>query len=371
MKKIPCFDLKRENLKYADKLKEAACRVIDSGWFILGEEKNDFEQRFASYCGVEYCVGTGNGLDSIRLILEGYKLLGKLQEGDEVIIPTNTFIATALAVSAARLEPVFADIDADTFNISPQSVESLITKKTKAVVAVHLYGCVAAIGELNRICKTYDILLIEDAAQAHGAELNGKKAGSLSHAAAFSFYPIKNLGALGDAGAITTNDKELRDCIAKLSNYGEETKYTHIHKGLNSRLDEIQAALLAVKLNYLDEENSLRKDIARNYIDNIKHKAIILPSFPAAERQHVFHQFVIRSDNRESLQKHLAKNGITTQVHYPTPIHKQAAYQEYNNMNLPVSEEIQSEILSIPIYPSLTQDETTKIVYTINTWKNR
>ncbi len=369
MKQIPFFDLKAETHKYADELKDVACRVIDSGWFILGEEKKMFERMFASYCGVKHCVGTGNGLDSIRLILEAYKHLGQLNDGDEIILPTNTFIATALAVSATNLKPIFTDIDASTFNVDPQSVERLISNKTKAIIAVHLYGQIAPMTDLRNICEEHGLLLIEDAAQAHGAKLDGKKAGSLADAAAFSFYPVKNLGALGDAGAVTTNDEQLYRMIAKLSNYGQEEKYRHTDKGFNSRLDEMQAALLSVRLQYLDEDNRLRRSIAQQYISGIDNKEIITPLVENYDT-HVFHQFVIRTKDRESLQNHLSKNGISTQIHYPISIHRQAAYREYRNISLPVAEHVQNEILSLPIYPTLPQSDIAKIVDTVNLWKH-
>lgn len=366
---IPFLDLKRENARYADEIKEAVNRVIDSGWYILGEEKERFENEFAAYCGVSFCVGVGNGLDALRLILMAYMELGVMQKGDEVILPVNTFVATALAVSQCGLKPVFADCNIDSFNIDPVSVKEKITEKTKAIVAVHLYGQVAPMKELQKIVNDYDLKLIEDAAQAHGAIYEGQRTGSLADAAAFSFYPVKNLGGMGDAGAITTNDKVLCTIVKALSNYGSNTKYIHKHKGLNSRLDEMQAAILSVKLRYLDEENNRRRAIAVNYSSNICNKQIILPAIDSKE-EHVFHLYVIRLKNRSELALYLEDNGVQTQIHYPIPIHKQKAYVEYNELSYPVAEMLQNEVLSIPLYSSLTDEEVAIIHKLLNNWEN-
>lgn len=362
---IPFLDLKRENESYSDEIEQAIRRVVKSGWYVSGIEKDKFEKEFAEYCQVPYCVGVGNGLDALRLILEGYKQLGRIKNGDEIILPANTAIATALAVSQSQLIPILADCRIETFNISPQSVEESITSKTKAIIAVHLYGQVAPMAELETIAKKYNLLLIEDAAQAHGALLKGKKTGSLGDAAAFSFYPTKNLGALGDGGAVTTNDKNLAYIISSLSNYGSVKKYEHFYKGVNTRLDEIQAAVLSVKLKYLDENNQKRKNIAEYYSQHIKNKHIILPSFDEIE-SHVFHLYVITCDDRESLETWLSKQNIHTQIHYPRAIHKQSAYRELSRLKLPVAERLQNTILSIPLYPSLKKTEMAKIVDSIN-----
>lgn len=364
---IPFLDLKRENGRYASEIKEAVARVVDSGWYILGKEKECFEKNFAGYCGVNHCIGVGNGMDALRLILMAYIEQGIIQEGDEIILPANSFIATALAVSQCGLVPVFADCDIDTYNISPQSVRDNITEKTKAIIAVHLYGQIAPMEELKKIADQYNLKLIEDAAQAHGAVYKGKKAGSLADAAAFSFYPVKNLGALGDAGAVTTDDGELAELIRSLSNYGSDKKYIHRYKGLNSRLDEIQAATLSVRLRYLDEENKRRKKIASYYSDNINNKDIILPPYQD-DNAHVFHLYVIRVKERVLLQEYLEENGIQTQIHYPLPIHKQAAYAESKALDIPVAERVQNEVLSIPLYPSLTDEEIDKICSLLNDW---
>ncbi|WP_165020406.1 DegT/DnrJ/EryC1/StrS family aminotransferase [Dysgonomonas sp. ZJ279] len=365
---IPFLDLKREYERYAVELRQATLRVLDSGWYILGEEKKKFEQEFASYCGVDYCVGVGNGLDAIRLTLLAYKEMDIFKDGDEIILPANVFIATALAVSQSGLIPVLADCDIATYNIDPISVEKKITSRTKAIIAVHLYGQIAPMDELSQLAEKYNLKLIEDAAQAHGAVYRGKKAGNLADAAAFSFYPVKNLGALGDAGAVTTNDSVLAGIVASLSNYGSSKKYLHEYKGLNSRLDEMQAAVLSVKLKYLDDDNNRRKEIARYYSENIKNEAVILPIISDYD-SHVFHIYAIRCQQRMKVQTALLQDGIQTQIHYPMAIHKQPAYKELEGDSLPVSEKLQDEILSLPIYPSLTNEEMDKIVSCINDLK--
>jgi len=362
---IPFLDLQRENKPYIDEIEQAMTRVAKSGWYISGSEKEKFEEEFAEYCQTSYCIGVGNGLDALRLILEGYKQLGRLKEGDEIILPANTAIATALAVSQSRLIPVLADCNPDTFNISPQSVEEKITPKTKAIIAVHLYGQVAMISELEPIARKYNLLLIEDAAQAHGAIYQNKRVGSLADAAAFSFYPTKNLGALGDGGAVTTNDKNLAYIINSLSNYGSVKKYEHLYKGMNTRLDEIQAAILSVKLKYLDENNRRRQNIAEYYSQYIENEYIVLPTFDVIE-SHVFHLYVITCANRESLEIWLSNHGIKTMIHYPKVIHKQSAYKELINLKLPVVERLQNQILSIPLYPSMKKIEKERIVEVIN-----
>lgn len=365
MEPILFLNLERENKRYASEFKEAASRVIDSGWYILGEEKKKFEKDFAAYCGTNHCVGVGNGLDAIRLILMGYMELGIMQEGDEVIVPANTFIATALAVSQCGLKPIFVDCDIHTYNIDPALILKKVSFKTKAIIAVHLYGQVAAMDELKIIARQYNLKLIEDAAQAHGAIYEGRKAGTLADAAAFSFYPVKNLGALGDAGAVTTDDDNLAEIVRALSNYGSDDKYIHKYKGLNSRLDEMQAAILSVRLKYLDEDNKRRMEIARYYSGNIKNPEIVLPMVED-RRSHVFHLYVIRSSQRERLRQHLQNNAIHTQVHYPLSIHKQEAYSRLKDIVIPVSECLQEEVLSLPLYPSLKTEEIHRIVESLN-----
>ncbi|MDR1090198.1 MAG: DegT/DnrJ/EryC1/StrS family aminotransferase [Prevotella sp.] len=361
MEPILFLNLERENKRFASEFKEAASRVIDSGWYILGKEKEKFEKEFAAYCGAIHCIGVGNGLDAIRLILTGYMELGLMQEGDEVIVPANSFIATALAVSQCGLKPIFVDCDVNTFNIDPSSVAKKVNSRTKAIVAVHLYGRIAAMDELKVIARQYDLKLIEDAAQAHGAVYQGGRAGNLADAAAFSFYPVKNLGALGDAGAVTTNDDHLAEIVRALSNYGSDDKYIHKYKGLNSRLDEIQAAILSVRLRFLDQDNKRRIEIAHYYSEHIKNPQIVLPQADN-EGSHVFHLYVIRSSQREKLQQYLLANGIHTQIHYPLSIHKQEAYSNLKNISIPVAEWLQKEVLSLPLYPSLTNEEIHRIV---------
>lgn len=365
MEPILFLNLERENKRYASEFKVAVSRVIDSGWYILGDEKEKFEKDFAAYCNTKYCVGVGNGLDAIRLILMGYMMQGIMEEGDEIIVPANSFIATALAVSQCGLKPIFVDCDIHTYNIDPTFILKKISSKTKAILAVHLYGQVAAMDELRIIARQYNLKLIEDAAQAHGAVYEERKVGGLADAAAFSFYPVKNLGALGDAGAVTTNDDNLAEIIRALSNYGSDDKYVHKYKGLNSRLDEMQAAILSVRLKCLDEDNRKRIEIARYYSENIKNSAIILPIM-ANDGSHVFHLYVIRSLQRDKLYRYLLDNGIHTQIHYPLSIHKQEAYSKLKNIVIPVSECLQNEVLSLPLYPSLKNEEMHRIVEVLN-----
>ena len=365
---IPFLDLKRETDRYATEIKQAVSRVVDSGWYILGEEKERFENDFATYCDVRHCIGVGNGLDAIRLILMAYLEMGEMKEGDEVILPANTFIATALAVSQCGLVPVLADCEEQSFNIDPASVIKKITHKTKVIIAVHLFGRVSPIDELRQIADEFNLKLIEDAAQAHGAIYKGKKTGCLADVAAFSFYPTKNLGALGDAGAVTTNNDNLAQAIRSLANYGSDLKYQHKYKGLNSRLDEIQAAVLSVKLKYLDRDNNRRQQIANLYLEGIHNTNIVLPN-KGGGLEHVFHLYVIRSLQRDKIQAYLIENGIQTQIHYPFPIHKQEAYSEFSKLSFPMTELLSREVLSLPLYPSLTNEEVDRIIDTLNNWQ--
>ena len=368
MKMIPFLDLKRENATCLTELQDAMCRVTESGWYLHGEEKALFEEQFATFCGVKYAIGVANGLDALRLILLAYKEIGRLHDGDEVILPANTFIATALAVSACNLTPVFADCDIKTYNIDPISVQNKLTARTRAIIAVHLYGQTADMNALKSISENNKLILIEDAAQAHGATYHQKKAGSLADAAAFSFYPSKNLGALADAGAVTTDNDELNEAIRSLCNYGSSKKYVYQHKGINSRMSELQAAVLNVKLKQLDTNNIKRNQLAQNYSQHIHNSHIIKPTI-CNEGEHVFHLYVIRCQNRDSLQAYLTKSGIQTQIHYPIPIHKQEAYKEYSKLSLPISEQLQNEILSLPLYPTLKEDEINYIIESLNNWR--
>ena len=361
---IPFLDLKAINSQYRDELIVACTRVIDSGWYINGIELELFEQEFASYCGTKYAIGVANGLDALILTLRAWKELGKLQDGDEVIVPSNTYIASILAISANNLTPILIEPDITTYNICPDKIQAAITDKTKAILPVHLYGRLADMPAIIDIAKRHDLLVLEDSAQAHGASINGQKAGNWGDASGFSFYPGKNLGALGDAGAITTNNDELANTLRALRNYGSHEKYKNLFQGVNSRLDEIQAAMLRVKLRYLDEEIIHRRKIAAAYIEGIDNQAIVLPS--QQDKNHVWHVFVIRCEQRDALQNYLAENGVQTLIHYPIPPHRQQAYEEWNNLSYPISEKIHKEVLSLPISPVLKLESIIKIVELCN-----
>ncbi|WP_456400372.1 DegT/DnrJ/EryC1/StrS family aminotransferase [Persephonella sp.] len=367
---IPFLDLKKLNAQYRDEIIEAVIKVIGKGWYVLGEEVEKFEIEFADYCGVKYAIGVGSGLDALTLILLGYKELDLLRDGDEVILPANTFIATAIAVERAGLKVVLADINPYTFNIDPEDILKKITKKTRVIIPVHLYGQVAPMNDILEIAKKYDLIVIEDACQAHGAIYNGKRAGSLGNAAAFSFYPTKNLGALGDGGAITTNNERLAEVVKALRNYGSKEKYHHEYLGINSRLDEIQAAILRVKLRYLDEEIENRRKVAKYYLENIKNEKIILPEVERDET-HVWHLFVIRNKNRNALKEFLKRKGVQTQIHYPIPIHKQKAFKDLSYLKLPITENICEEIISLPMFGCLDIEKLEYIVKNINNFVYR
>ncbi len=369
---IPFLDLKKINEQYKNELIEACNKVIESGWYILGEEVEKFGEEFANYCGTKYAIGVGSGLDALRLIIRGYKELGVFKESDEIIVPANTYIASILSISEEGLNPVLVEPKIDTYLIDPDKIEEKITPKTKAIMVVHLYGQVCEMDKIYKIAKRYNLKIIEDSAQAHGAEYklrmeNGKwktkKVGNLGDASGFSFYPGKNLGALGDGGAITTNDKELAGVINALRNYGSHKKYEHVYKGINSRLDEIQAAILRVKLKYLERENKKRKVVAKYYLENIKNDKIILPKIITDS---VWHLFVIRTKERNKLQKYLAEHAIQTLIHYPIPPHKQKAYEEYNNLSFPITEKIHNEVLSLPISCNLEYNDMLRIISKIN-----
>ena len=333
--------------------------VLDKGWFILGDEVKTFEANFANYCGAKHCIGVGNGLDALVLIFKSYIQLGKLQKGDEVIVPANTYIASILAILQADLVPVLVEPRLETYNINPDFIEDKITSKTKAILAVHLYGQLAEMDALINVGYKHNLLMIEDAAQGHGLPFKG------SHARAFSFYPGKNLGALGDAGAITTNDDALAKIIASLRNYGSEKKYHNEFIGINSRLDELQAAFLNVKLPHLDADNNKRRSIAKRYLTEIKNKKINLPSWDLSTN-HVFHLFVIRTKNRNVLQNYLHENGIETMIHYPIPPHQQKALAHWNLLSFPITEKIHNEVLSLPISPVMTTEEVDFVIEIIN-----
>lgn len=364
---VPFLSLKDVTEKYKDEIHEAALRVIDSGWYLQGEENEKFENNYANYIGTKYCVGCANGLDALIWIFRAYIELGIMKKGDEVIVPANTYIATILAITENGLVPVLVDPKINTLQIDDSLIEEKITSKTKAITIVHLYGQCAYTDKIGEICKKYNLKLIEDNAQAHGCIFNGKKTGSLGDAAGHSFYPGKNLGALGDAGAVTTNDEALSNAIRSLANYGSQKKYVFQYCGRNSRLDEIQAAILDVKLQHLDEDVALRKEVAGKYIEGIKNPKIILPKINDWN-QHVFHIFPILSEQRDELQKYLTEKGIGTNIHYPIPPHKQECYKEWNKLILPVTEKIHAQELSIPMSPCLTDTQIQYVISTINSF---
>ncbi|MEQ9903026.1 DegT/DnrJ/EryC1/StrS family aminotransferase [Pectobacterium aroidearum] len=365
---INFLDLKTINNKYQKELKEACARVVDSGWYISGNELTRFEEEFSSFCGTKHTIGVANGLDALILTLRAWKVLGKLKDGDEVIVPANTYIASILAITENNLTPILVEPDYNTYNLDVNNTEAAISKKTKAILPVHLYGQLAPMEEILELSKMHNLLVLEDSAQAHGANISGRKAGNWGDASGFSFYPGKNLGALGDAGAITTSDDELMETIRALRNYGSHEKYKNIYCGLNSRLDEIQAAMLSVKLAYLSQETVRRQEIANIYLKEIKNEKISLPSVNN-QSAHVWHLFVIRCHERKELQDYLIKNGIQTLIHYPIPPHKQGAYKEWSTLNLPITEKIHNEVMSLPISPVMTNEEIRKVVEVINAWR--
>lgn len=362
---ITFLDLKGINAQYRAELIESCVRVIDSGWYIQGNECKEFEKEFAQYCGTKYCIGVANGLDALILILRAYKELGIMKDGDEVIVPSNTYIATILAISQNNLVPILVEPDINTYLIDPNKIEEKITSKTKAIMPVHLYGQTCEMDKINKIAKKYNLKVIEDSAQSHGSYYNKKRCGNLGDASGFSFYPGKNLGALGDGGAVTTNNEILANTIRALGNYGSHKKYENLYKGVNSRLDELQSALLRVKLKHLDKETEHRKTIANLYLSEIKNKNITLPTL-TNEKNHVWHVFVVRTHDRGKLQKYLLNNSIETLIHYPLASHNQEAYKEWNNESFPISEKIHSEILSLPLSGIQSLEDTKKIIKVVN-----
>jgi len=365
---IKFLDLEKITQKYSVEIHNAVERVVDSGWYLQGIENKTFELNYANYIGTDYCIGVANGLDALRLILRAYIELGIMNEGDEIIVPANTYIASILAITDNKLVPVLVEPSFETLEIDDTKIESAITPKTKGIMIVHLYGQCAYTENITEICKKYNLKLIEDNAQAHGCKFDNKKTGSLGDAAGHSFYPGKNLGAFGDAGAVTTNDFSLAEMVRTLANYGSKTKYVFEYQGLNSRLDEIQAAVLDVKLKHLDEDTAIRKKNAKYYIENIKHPEIKLPKVKEWNA-HVFHIFAIFTPRRDELQKYLIKNGIQTLIHYPIPPHKQKCYAEWNHLMLPITEQIHNEELSLPISSVMTKEEIICVVNAIEKWK--
>jgi dTDP-4-amino-4,6-dideoxygalactose transaminase len=361
-------NLKLINARFEAEFSDAYIRFLDSGHYILGHEVKSFETAFATYCGTKHCIGTANGLDALVLIFKGFKALGYLNDGDEVIVPANTYIASILSVIHAGLTPVFVEPETSTFNISPSEIKKALTTKTKAILAVHLYGQLAEMQTINDIAKAHNLLVVEDAAQAHGAhDSEGNKAGNLGDAAGFSFYPSKNLGALGDGGAVTTNNDELAKMICQLRNYGASSKYVNDVIGYNSRLDELQAAFLNIKLPILDADNMKRRMVAEFYLKSIKNSKIELPK-TVHKWSHVHHQFVVRVKDRDDFQAYLKRNQVETLIHYPIPPHKQKALIQYKSLNLPITEAIHNTVISIPISPVIPQIEKEKIVELINAY---
>lgn len=368
---IKFLDLQKINNTYRAEIKKAVNHTIDSGWYLHGNATKQFEEDLSRYIGVKHTITCGNGLDALRIILRGYIELGVLSEGDEVLVPTNTYIASILAITDNKLIPVFVEPSKETYNIDDTLIETNISEKTKAIMLVHLYGKIIWGNNIKTIAKKHDLKIIEDNAQAIGAEINNVKSGNLGDAAGFSFYPGKNLGAMGDAGAITTNDDNLAEVVRTIGNYGSKIKYKNQFKGLNSRMDEIQAVILSIKLKYINSDNQKRREIAHYYCQKITNKSIALPRNGLeinTETDHVWHLFVIRTKNRDALQQHLRKLGIETLIHYPIPAHKQECYKEYNHSTYALTEQIQNEILSLPISPVLEQEEVNKIVEGVNTF---
>ncbi|MFW1645850.1 DegT/DnrJ/EryC1/StrS family aminotransferase [Acinetobacter guillouiae] len=370
---IPFLDLKNINKQYRNELIDVCTRVIDSGWYIGGSELEQFEKNFAEYCDVKFAIGVANGLDALILTLRAWKELGKLNDGDEVIVPSNTYIASILAITANNLTPVLVEPDIATYNIDPAKIEAAITSRTKVILPVHLYGLLAPMPEIMEIAKKHNLLVLEDSAQSHGAQIDNKKSGNWGDASGFSFYPGKNLGALGDAGAVTTNNEELAQMLRALRNYGSHEKYKNLVPGVNSRLDEIQAAILDIKLKFLDKETQHRRKIANLYLTEIRNPLIKLPlsDINAEEfQQHVWHLFVIKTEHREALQKYLSDHGVQTLIHYPIPPHKQQAYEEWNHLSYPISEQIHAEVLSLPIGPTLSLTEAENVIQLCNSFNN-
>lgn len=366
---IKFLDLQKITAKYSDEIHEAVKRVVDSGWYLQGKENEAFEANYSQYTGTKYTIGVANGLDALIWIFRAYIEMGVMQPGDEIIVPANTYIASILAISENGLVPILVEPNIDTYQIDDAKIEAAITPKTKGILIVHLYGQCAYTDKIGEICKKHSLKLVEDNAQAHGCMFNGRKTGSLGDAAGHSFYPGKNLGAFGDAGAVTTDDKELADVVRAVANYGSTKKYVFKYIGRNSRLDEIQAAVLGVKLKHLDEDAQLRKDVARYYIDNINNPAIVTPKV-ADWDAHVFHIFTIRCTKRDELQKYLADNGVQTIIHYPIPPHKQECYKEWNHLSFPIAEQIHDEELSLPMSPVMSFEDVKEVVRIVNSFSS-
>lgn len=368
MPAVPFLDLKAVNAAHREALVAAFLRVLDSGWYILGEELKAFEREFAEFVGVQHCIGVGNGLDALTLVFRAWKEMGVLKEGDEVIAPANTYIASILAITENRLRPVLVEPDPLTYNLDPERLPTALTARTKAILAVHLYGRSADMTRINAFAAKHGLKVLEDAAQAQGARHAGRCTGALGDAAAFSFYPGKNFGALGDAGAVTTDDAVLATLLRAIRNYGSEKKYHNLYQGVNSRLDEVQAALLRAKLPALDSENSKRREIARRYSSGICHHSVQLPKAPIDDAEHIWHIFAVRCGRRDELQRHLNAQAVQTVIHYPIPPHCQSCYPQFCNHSLPVTEAVHQEILSLPISPVMTNEQVSSVVKAVNSW---
>lgn len=382
---IQFLDLKAINDTFEPGLTQTIKRVLDSGWYLLGNESKEFEKEYSEYIETKFCIGVGNGFDALRLIFRAYIEHGEMREGDEILVPANTYIASILSITENRLQPILVEPNISTYNIEASNIEGLISEKTKGILAVHLYGRNSFCPEILSLAAKYNLKVVEDNAQAAGSVYDGKRTGSIGHAAAHSFYPGKNLGALGDGGAVTTNDEGLASSIRTIANYGSEKKYQNKFKGINSRLDEIQAAILRLKLNRLDDDNNRRRKIANYYLKNIHNRELVLPVLTQSgsdknisdhippvshDMAHVWHLFVIRHKQRERLKKHLAQAGIQTMIHYPIPPHKQNAFAEWHGKHLPVTELLHNQVLSLPISPVLTINEAEKIVTAVNNFNN-
>ena len=365
---IPFLDLRAINAPYDAAFQEKFTAFLEKGWYILGDEVRLFEEEYAAYCGTKYCIGTANGLDALRLILEGYKILGKLSEGDEVLVASNTYIATILGIRQAGLVPVLVESNSNTYNFDFDDLQEKVTAKTKVIMPTHLYGQLTDMEAVSAFAKAHTLLVVTDSAQSHGAiNDQGKRSGSLGDASGFSFYPTKNLGALGDGGAITTDDQALADVVRSYRNYGFQKRYVSAYTGINSRLDEVQAAFLRIKLRYLDRTNERRRAIAKRYSEEINNPKITLPTWSGGD-DHVFHLFVVRCAKRDDLQAYLKAQGVHTIIHYPIPPHQQEALKEYHDLSFPVTEQIHREVLSIPLHPVMDDATVSQIISLLNSY---
>jgi dTDP-4-amino-4,6-dideoxygalactose transaminase len=366
---VPFVDIKKINARNKEEFERAYARVVQSGWFIRGVETEQFEREFADWNGSRYCIGVANGLDALRLVLRAWITLGRLALGDEVVVPANSFIASALAVSETGLHVRLADVDPATRNVSASTVSAAITRRTRVVMPVHLYGRLAEVDAIGDLCRDKGLLMLEDAAQAHGATLRSKRGGTFGDAGAFSFYPAKNLGAMGDAGCVLTDDAQLADRVRALGNYGSVAKYEHEHQGVNSRIDELQSAILRIKLRTLDADNCVRRDVATRLCSEISNPWVHLPSMPEDPLSHVWHLFVVTTSYRASLSEHLRECGVETLIHYPKAIHRQKAYEGcFAETGTPNSERLQHEVLSLPISPVMTSEQVGHLIRSVNSW---